>query len=63
MSVLNTCAIQEADTVVTFWRDAGPKRWFAKNTMFDEEFRCRFIHLYDAARQGKLDDWLTHATG
>jgi uncharacterized protein (DUF924 family) len=43
--------------VVTFWRDAGPGLWFAKDADFDWRFRERFLHLYEAAVQGKLSAW------
>jgi uncharacterized protein (DUF924 family) len=47
----------EAAAVVAFWREAGPGRWFAKEAEFDRGFRERFIHLYEAASGGELDDW------
>ena len=28
--------------IVDFWREAGPKRWYAKEPAFDEEIRQRF---------------------
>lgn len=43
--------------VVEFWRDAGPKRWFAKDDAFDREFRARGLGLYEAAANGDLDAW------
>ena len=29
--------------VVAFWREAGPERWFKKDTDFDEQIRARFL--------------------
>ncbi len=29
--------------VVAFWRTAGPKRWFEKDTAFDDDIRRRFL--------------------
>src|SRR5687767_15037939 len=53
----------EADTVVEFWRSAGPKAWFAKDPEFDRRFRDRFLALHEAAALGELDSWLTTARG
>jgi len=50
-------------TVIRFWRDAGPCRWFAKNPAFDGQFRARFIALNEAAARGELDHWRTTANG
>ena len=43
--------------VVTFWREAGDKRWFAKDDAFDADFRERFAAHYAAAARGELADW------
>lgn len=52
-----------AEAVIAFWKQAGPKRWFAKDEGFDRDFRDRFnaAHM-QAARRG-LEDWLTTADG
>lgn len=49
--------------VVTFWKEAGPERWFRKDTDFDREFRERFLDLHMAAAARKLDHWLQSADG
>ena len=49
--------------VLAFWREAGPSRWFRKDTAFDEQFRTRFIHAHEAALRGELDDWAQDADG
>jgi uncharacterized protein (DUF924 family) len=49
--------------VVTFWKDAGPQAWFAKNDDFDRRFRERFVGAYEAAARGELDGWLETAEG
>jgi uncharacterized protein (DUF924 family) len=56
-------AEQDIATVIDFWRDAGPRRWFAKNAAFDAGFRARFLSQHEAAAQGKLDDWANNALG
>jgi len=52
-----------AADVVTFWREAGPKRWFEKDTAFDDEIRARFLATYEAAAAGKLAAWEQSAQG
>ncbi|MGE0283675.1 MAG: DUF924 family protein [Rhizobiaceae bacterium] len=44
-------------SVVNFWRQAGPGRWFQKSTAFDDEFRSRFLALHEQASAGELDSW------
>lgn len=46
-----------ADEIVSFWRTAGPDRWFKKDAGFDEEIRQRFLKTHEAAAAGKLTDW------
>lgn len=52
-----------AETVTDFWRDAGPDRWFKKDTAFDVLFRERFMPLHFAAARRELDDWAQTAPG
>jgi len=35
--------------VLAFWRAAGPDKWYAKDTAFDDEIRMRFLATYEAA--------------
>jgi uncharacterized protein (DUF924 family) len=49
--------------IVAFWREAGPKRWFAKDAAFDNEIRRRFLAIHEAAAAGKLSDWEQSAEG
>ena len=49
--------IATADDVLTFWRAAGEKKWFAKNDAFDAEIAERFLPTYEAAAKGALSDW------
>ena len=49
--------------VLTFWREAGPEKWFKKDTAFDEAIRTRFLETYEAAAAGKLADWEQTADG
>ncbi|MEJ8851414.1 DUF924 family protein [Variovorax rhizosphaerae] len=52
-----------ARDVVAFWREAGPRRWFAKDAGFDVEFKARFEGVHHAAAGGELDRWAEDAEG
>jgi uncharacterized protein (DUF924 family) len=41
-------------TVLAFWRAAGPDKWYAKDDTFDTEIRARFLATYEAAAAGRL---------
>ena len=45
------------EDVISFWRDAGPDRWFAKDEAFDQACRDRFMPTYEAAARGDLNEW------
>jgi uncharacterized protein (DUF924 family) len=49
--------------VVAFWKEAGPKKWFAKGDGFDAEIRERFETLHLAAARGELNEWVETAEG
>lgn len=51
------------DEIVAFWRDAGPKAWFAKDEAFDAEIRTRFEAAHLAAARGEFADWMETAGG
>ncbi|HEY6123540.1 MAG TPA: DUF924 family protein [Steroidobacteraceae bacterium] len=53
----------QALAVVTFWIDAGPPLWFAKDVKFDTRFRERFLREHEAAARGELQHWLSTADG
>lgn len=55
--------VTTATAVVSFWRDAGPQRWFRKDEAFDADFRARFSTTHDAAARGDLAHWATTAEG
>jgi uncharacterized protein (DUF924 family) len=52
-----------AAEVLAFWRDAGPRRWFKKDPVFDAGFRDRFLAAHEAATRGELAGWAGHAEG
>jgi len=49
--------------VVTFWKDAGPDKWFAKDEAFDAVIRSRFEATHMAAARRELDHWADTAEG
>ena len=50
-------------TVLAFWREAGPDKWFKKDAAFDDIIRARFLGTYEAAAAGKLGGWEETAEG
>ena len=49
--------------VLTFWRQAGPERWFTRNARFDDAIRLKFEPVHHAAARGQYDDWAYTAEG
>jgi uncharacterized protein (DUF924 family) len=62
MTSLPLSTVQPGD-VLSFWRDAGPTRWFRKDDTFDLEFRARFLGAHEAASRGEFDAWAHDAEG
>ena len=52
-----------AAEVVSFWRDAGPDRWWEKDDAFDRLVRSLFLPLHEAAARGELAEWEDSAEG
>ena len=52
-----------AAEVVTFWRDAGPSRWFARSEAFDRDCETRFLAAHHAAARREMESWLADAEG
>ncbi|WP_315338354.1 DUF924 family protein [Pseudomonas grimontii] len=50
-------------TVIDFWKSAGPKRWFAKDDAFDATFRDTFHATHLQAARRELESWLDSAEG
>ena len=55
-------AAHSAD-IVTFWREAGPKRWFEKSPAFDDAIRLKFEATHHAAARGAYDAWIATSDG
>lgn len=49
--------------VIAFWREAGHKKWFAHDPLFDQEIRSQFETLHLAAARGELNGWTETAEG
>jgi uncharacterized protein (DUF924 family) len=43
--------------IISFWSEAGPSRWFAKDDEFDRRFREAFATAHEAACGGEFDHW------
>ena len=54
---------QTAEAVIAFWKQAGPKRWFAKDDAFDAAFRETFHATHMQAARRELESWLESAQG
>lgn len=53
----------DPQTIVDFWREAGPDKWFAKDEAFDETIRQRFADIHERAAAGELDHWADEPNG
>jgi uncharacterized protein (DUF924 family) len=49
--------------ILHFWREAGPKAWFARSSAFDAAIRLKFEPLHHAAARGEYDAWAETADG
>jgi uncharacterized protein (DUF924 family) len=49
--------------VVSFWREAGPERWFEKDEHFDLTIKSRFLAIHKAAARGELAAFEESAEG
>jgi uncharacterized protein (DUF924 family) len=49
--------------IVGFWISAGPAKWFAHVTAFDEAIRLRFEPVHHAAARGEYAAWEANAEG
>ena len=56
-------AVATPEEVLAFWREAGPDRWFEKDSAFDQAIRERFLATYEAAARGELAGWEASAEG
>jgi uncharacterized protein (DUF924 family) len=55
--------IETPAAIIAYWREAGPDRWFKKDSALDNEIKQRFLATYEAAAAGKLTSWESSAEG
>ena len=60
---MTSMTTQSAEAVIQFWKQAGPKRWFAKDEGFDAAFRDTFHATHMQAARRELEGWLAAADG
>jgi uncharacterized protein (DUF924 family) len=63
MSTAASITIASPETVLAFWREAGPDKWFTRDDAFDADIRTKFLSTYEAAAAGKLAAWEASAEG
>jgi uncharacterized protein (DUF924 family) len=52
------------DQILAFWLDeCSPSDWYKVDPDFDADIKARFEPLWQAAIEGSLGLWLTHASG
>jgi uncharacterized protein (DUF924 family) len=44
--------------VISFWKQAGPARWFTKDMAFDGQLSVHFKQALAEARNGAFDHWM-----
>ena len=49
--------------VIEFWKQAGPKHWFAKDEAFDAVFRETFYRAHFQAARRELEHWMVQPEG
>jgi uncharacterized protein (DUF924 family) len=63
MRTTTSITIASPETVLTFWREAGPDKWFTRDDVFDADIREKFLTTYEAATPPKLAVWEATAEG
>jgi len=58
-----TTSIATPETILTFWREAGPDKSFTRDDAFDADIREKFLATYEAAAAGQLSAWEASAEG
>jgi len=53
----------DAGEVLDFWFGQDRKRWFVKDSAFDEDIRRRFLGLYELGIDRKLEEWKSDPRG
>ncbi len=53
----------EIADINSFWRLAGPLKWFKKDVAFDADICVQFFEAHESAARGELSGWLDHPEG
>jgi uncharacterized protein (DUF924 family) len=56
-------SVATAAEIVSFWRQAGPDKWFDDDEAFDRALAERFLATHEAAMRGELTSWDDSAEG
>ena len=51
------------DAILSFWTEAGPRKWYAKDEAFDATIQARFEAGHHRAARGDYDDWAGTSRG
>ena len=43
--------------ILSFWWEAGFKRWFSKDVEFDKKIEEKFLNVHEKAVEGEFDEW------
>ena len=60
---MTSMTTQAGEAVIQFWKQEGPKRWFARDEGFDAAFRDTFHATHMQAARRELEGWLAAADG
>jgi uncharacterized protein (DUF924 family) len=52
-----------AGNILSFWRAAGPEKWWKKDEALDQAIRAKFLPVHEAAARGELNSWEQTAEG
>ncbi len=55
--------MKHAKTIIDFWVEVGPEKWYTQSDAVDAEIAERFKDLRDQAARGELDEWQNSAEG
>ena len=52
-----------ASEIISFWREAGPERWFGGGEAFDAQCRERCLEAHFRAALREFEDWVSQPEG
>lgn len=63
MATTQSELVQTPQAVIEFWKQAGPKQWFAKDQAFDRLFGDTFHTAHFQAARRELEHWIAEPQG